>query len=51
MKKNISMIQLERVLLEATKRLDIEMFKEMCANSSMYKKSIVKPIAGSFERA
>lgn len=39
MKKNISMIQLERVLLEATKRLDIEMFKEFYIYTEDYKQS------------
>ena len=33
------MIQLERVLLEATKRLDIEMFKEFYIYTEDYKQS------------
>jgi len=37
--KIISMIELEKVLLEATKRLDIEMFKEFYIHTEDYKNS------------
>jgi hypothetical protein len=37
--KIISMIELEKVLLEATRRLDIEMFKEFYIHTEDYKNS------------
>lgn len=37
--KSVSMIELEKVLLEATKRLDIEMFKEFYIHTEDYKQS------------
>lgn len=52
--KIISMIELERVLLESTKRLDIEMFKEFYIHSEDYKQSkrlfLLKDLAIAFNK-
>jgi hypothetical protein len=52
--KIISMIELEIVLLEATKRLDIEMFKEFYVHTEDYKNSkrlfLLKDMAIAFNK-
>lgn len=51
---SISMIELEKVLLEATIRLDIEMFKEFYINTEDYKQSkrlfLLKDMAIAFNK-
>ena len=52
--KIISMIELEIVLLEATKRLDVEMFKEFYVHTEDYKNSkrlfLLKDMAIAFNK-
>lgn len=52
--KSISMIELEKVLLEATMRLDIEMFKEFYIYTEDYKQSkrlfLLKDMAIAFNK-
>jgi hypothetical protein len=52
--KIISMIELEKVLLEATKRLDIEMFSEFYIHTEDYKQSkrlfLLKDMAIAFNK-
>ncbi len=52
--KIISMIELEKVILEATKRLDIEMFKEFYIHTEDYKQSkrlfLLKDMAIAFNK-
>ena len=52
--KSISMIELEKVLLDATMRLDIEMFKEFYVHTEDYKNSkrlfLLKDMAIAFNK-
>jgi hypothetical protein len=52
--QSISMLELERVLLESTKRLDIEMFEEFYVHTEDYKLSkrlfLLEDIANAFSK-